>query len=122
MNPDAVNSLREAVRVSPDNLPLRRALADMLLGMGKPEEAEKEFRHALSLSPHDANLKVGLATAFHQQGKSSAAMVIVEDLVKSPDAPPRARILFARLLFKAGDVERAVYQYKQAVEADASAA
>jgi SpoVK/Ycf46/Vps4 family AAA+-type ATPase len=122
MNSDAVNALREALRASPANVPLRQALADMLMSMGLAEEAEKEYRQAIALAPDDAKLKVGLATAFHQQGKSSAAMVIVEDLVKKPDCPARARILFARLLFKAGDVQRAVYQYKQAVEADSSVA
>jgi SpoVK/Ycf46/Vps4 family AAA+-type ATPase len=119
MNSDAVNSLREAVRVSPNNLPLRQALADMLLGMGRPEEAAKEYRAALGLSPNDAKLKTGLATAFHQQGKSSEAMVIVEDLAKRPDdMPPRASLLFARLLLRAGDVERSVRHYKRAIEAD----
>src|SRR4051794_32834327 len=117
MNSDAVNSLRDAVRVSPNNLPLRQALADMLLGMGRPQDAEKEYRAALGLSPNDAKLKTGLATAFHQQGKSSEAMVIVEDLAKRPgDMAPRASLLFARLLLAAGDVERSVRHYKRAIE------
>jgi AAA+ superfamily predicted ATPase len=113
-------ALREAVKVSPDNLPLRLHLADTLLGMGRPDEAEREYKAALATWPDNTPLKLGLATAFLHQGKSSASIVIVEDLLRLPDAPPRARLLYARLLLGGGDAERAVRQYKQAVEADAS--
>src|SRR4051812_27973319 len=122
MSSDAINSLRAAVKTSPDNLHLRIALAEMLLSVGRPDEAETEFKQALSLAPDDDKIKTGLATAFHQQGKSSAAMVIVEDLIKKPSTPPKANLLYARLLHRAGDIDRAVRQYKKAVEADASLA
>jgi SpoVK/Ycf46/Vps4 family AAA+-type ATPase len=67
-------------------------------------------------------LKIGLASAFYQQTKNSAAMVIIEDLVKQRDVPPPATLLYARLLLRAGDIERAVRQYKKAVESDPSLA
>src|SRR5688572_32362965 len=94
---DGLKSLRDALRLSPDNVPLRQHLADTLLGMGRPAEAEVEYRHALNLAPDDARLKVGLATAFYQQGKHSHAIVIVEDLAKRADAPAKAHMLYARL-------------------------
>src|SRR5438445_4437211 len=119
---DAIQSLREAVRLSPENVPLRQHLADTLLGLGRPEDAEAEYRRALSLSPDSSRLKVGLAQAFYQQDKNSQALVIVEDLLKSPNTPARAYLLHARLLIRAGDIERAVRQYKEAIEADAAVA
>src|SRR5687768_2667823 len=119
---DPFESLREALRLSPDNIPLRTHLAEQLLAAGRGDEAVDQFKQALAARPDDAKLKTGLAQAFHQQGKDSAAMVIVEDLVKQRDVPAKATMLYARLLLKAGDVERAVRQYKKAVEADASVA
>jgi transitional endoplasmic reticulum ATPase len=119
-SPDPLSALREAVAVSPENVPLRLHLAEQLLGHGRPAEAEREFRAALALAPDDAKLKVGLATSFYQQGKNSEAMVLAEALVKQPSPPPRARVLFCRLLLKAGDVDNAVRQYKKAIEADPS--
>src|SRR5688500_10634875 len=113
-----IKSLREALRVSPDNIPLRQTLAETLLGLGLGEEAEQEYRAAMLTAPDDPALKTGLATAFFAQGKYSHAAVIVEDLVKSPKAPAKAFILHARLLLRDGDVERAVRQYKKALEAD----
>ena len=76
--PDPFAALREALRLSPDNIPLRQHLADSLLGSGQPEGAEEEYRSALALAPQNAALKLGLARAFMAQQKDSAALVIVE--------------------------------------------
>ena len=121
-NDDAIAGLREAVRVSPNNLPLRQALADALMGTGRHDEAEAEYKAALSLSPDNQKLKMALATAFYQQGKNGPALVIVEDLLKAADPPPRALVLHAKLMLRTGDVDRAVRQYKRAVKADAAVA
>lgn len=115
---DTVRALQEAIKLSPDNLPLRQHLAETLLSAGKPEEAEKEFRGALQQWPDNAALKLGLAGAFSQQGKDSPALVIVEDLLKSPSAPAKVYVLHARLLLRANEAERAVRQYKRAIEID----
>src|SRR5436190_5173551 len=84
-NDDALQALREALRLSPNNTALRQHLAEMLLGQGRPEEAEKEYREALALAPNSLALKLGLGRAFYQQGKQSHALVIIEDLVKNPN-------------------------------------
>jgi AAA+ superfamily predicted ATPase/thioredoxin-like negative regulator of GroEL len=115
---DAIRALREALKLSPDNIPLRRHLAETLLGLGRPEEAEAEFRAALPMAPDDSGLRVGLASAFAQQGKSSHALVIVEDLLKAADAPPRASLLYARLLLRTGESGDALAHYRRAVERD----
>ncbi|MEZ0265323.1 MAG: AAA family ATPase [Phycisphaerae bacterium] len=117
-----IAALRAAVDVSPDNLPLRKHLADTLLDAGRPEEAEREFKASIARWPDDAALKLGLATAFWRQGKASPALVVVEELLRQSDAPAGTRVLHARLLLAAGDVERAVRQYKLAVDADPGAA
>jgi len=118
---DALAALREALKVSPENVPLRLHLAEMLVGQGRYDEAEKEYRQGLSLAPGDDRFKLGLAHAYYQQGKNSAALVIVEELIKRHDSPARAHLIYSRLLLRAGDVERAVRQYKRAVEIDSSA-
>lgn len=120
--PEQIRALREAARLSPENLPLRQALADALLGAGFATEAVSEYRAALALSADDALLKLGLARAFHADGKTSHALVVLEDLAKSPDAPGRAFVLHARLLAGIGEVQQAVEQYKLGVAKDRSAA
>jgi SpoVK/Ycf46/Vps4 family AAA+-type ATPase len=72
----------------------------------------------LQLDPHHAGLKLGLARAFYQQGKDSEAFVVLEQLFKQRDVPAAAYLLNARLLLRSGDVQRAVAQYKAAIEDD----
>jgi len=115
---DAVQSLREALRVSPQNVPLRQHLADTLASQGRLDEAADEYRQALSHAPDSERLKLRLAEVYYGQDKNSHALVIVEDFLKRPDTPAAAYLLHARLLIRAGDVARAVHQYKTAVELD----
>ena len=119
---DAVQALREAVRHSPRNIPLRQHLADTLLAHNRGEEAEKEYRETLALAPDNLLLQLGLARAFHQQGKQSHALALVESLVQKSGAPPRAFLLQARLLVGAGEIEQAIRQYRRGVEADSTLA
>src|SRR5258708_3967528 len=102
-NEDAIQALRQALKQSPNNLALRQHLGEMLLSLGRATEAEAEFREALMDRPDNAELKSGLAQAFYKQNKLSHALVVLEDIAKGKSAPPRARVLYARLLLKGGD-------------------
>lgn len=118
---DAIRSLRDALQLSPDNVPLRLHLAASLMGLGRLDEAEKEFRDVLSRTAGQTDALLGLADCYHRQGKATQALVIVEDLVKRRVAPAKAYVLYARLLLKNGDVADAVAQYKLALELDPEA-
>jgi SpoVK/Ycf46/Vps4 family AAA+-type ATPase len=121
-NDDSLDALRDAVRLSPQSVPLRQHLAEVLLNVGKIDEAEQEYRHALALAPAKCGLKVGLAETFFQQSKYTQALVLIEDLLKNADTPARAYLLHARLLLRSGEIERAVRQYQEAVELDSTVA
>ena len=119
---DPLEGLREAARLSPENIPLRLHLAQALAGLGRHGEAEEEYLAALAISPDNMEVKLGLANAYLRQEKVSQAMVIVESLVDSRNAPAAAYVLYARLLFREGDVPSAVAQYKLALELDGDVA
>lgn len=120
--PENVRQLRDALRLSPSNLPLRQALADALLAAGLAAEATTEYRSALADAPDHHALKLGLARSFFAEGKCSQALVVIEDLVRSPQAPARAFVLHARLLAGVGEIQQAVEQYQRGVTMDRSAA
>jgi len=115
---DPVGPLRDALRHSPDNVPLRRHLAATLLGLGRGDEAEAEYKLGLQLAPNDPTLKLGLADVFFRQSKYSQALVVVEDLLKAPSPAAAVLILHARLLLQAGEARQAVHQYRAAVDDD----
>ncbi|WP_442505107.1 AAA family ATPase [Novipirellula sp. SH528] len=119
---EAIRGLREALKVSPDNLPLRVHLAQTLSTYGRFDEAATEYRNALSLSPENADVKFGLASAYLSQDEQSKAMVILEDLCRSQTAPAKAFVVLAKLLLGEGKVRDAVIQYKEALERDPTSA
>ena len=59
MDLHSIDILKEALKFSPDNIPLKQHLAEILLKANRLEEAEAEFSELLSLSP-DNKSKLGL--------------------------------------------------------------
>ena len=77
-----IQALLGALAQSPENLPLRRHLAEVYLAHGRTAEAVDCLKEALRLAPGDEGLKRALAEAYRRDGKPSAALVIAEDLIK----------------------------------------
>jgi SpoVK/Ycf46/Vps4 family AAA+-type ATPase len=119
---ETLKALRDALRLSPENVPLRKHLAETLLGMGNSKEAEVEFREALRRSPKDETLKLGLVRAFFANEKRSEALVVLEELIRTSSRPAQAYLLHARFLYEAGQIEHAVREYKKAIDSDSSVA
>ncbi|MFC4119116.1 ATP-binding protein [Nonomuraea zeae] len=123
MSDDAgLQALREAARLSPDNLPLRQHLAGQLLAKGYLAEAEAEYRAALMLAPKDPGITAGLAEAFVRQSAYGAALAALEPLLAEPGYPPALGVLAARALLGEGDMARAGYRYHEAISRDPSVA
>lgn len=115
---EAIASLKAALAVSPENIPLRLHLAESLLAMGRGGDAELEFKTCLSYAPKNAAAMFGLARASWQQKKMSQALVVIENLIEQPDASAAAFVFYSRLLLAEGRVLDAVAQYKRAMEID----
>ncbi|MFI7450310.1 AAA family ATPase [Nonomuraea sp. NPDC049714] len=114
--------LRDAARLSPDNLPLRQLLANQLLAKGYLAEAEAEFRAALVLAPKDVSITTGLAEAFVRQSAHGAALAALEPFLVTPGYPPPMGVIAARALLAEGDLAAAAYRYHEAVSRDPSVA
>ncbi|MBX9627364.1 MAG: AAA family ATPase [Gemmataceae bacterium] len=118
---DPLQPLREALNVSPTNVPLRLHLADSLAAAGRGDDAEAVLKEGLTRTPSDTRLKLGLARVYLSQGKVSAGLVVCEDVVRT-DESADALVLLAKLHLRAGDGERAERAYRQAVALDPEAA
>ncbi len=116
--PEPIRDLMEALQQSPDNVVLRAHVGGVLLSRGQLAEAEEVYREGLKLTPASEKLMLGLAQTLIQQGKTSAAMVLIEDLLKRPGATPHAHMIHARLLLKSGETTRASVAYRRALELD----
>lgn len=114
----AVEALRNAVSVAPNNVELADQLVRLLIDLHRHREAESAAGLALKNNPESVVLQLALAEAYSQQGKDSHALAIVETLASGRDADPRAIIAHARLLEKTGDTRGAVSSYRDAVQRD----
>ncbi|WP_326823746.1 AAA family ATPase [Streptosporangium sp. NBC_01756] len=117
----ALNALREAARLSPENLPLRRHLADQLLASGNPSQAEHEYQAALALSPADHGIAIGLAEALVRQGKNEAALAALDPLLAMPEHPVRAGVLAAQAMLPVNRMA-AAHWYRYSIARDPSQA
>ncbi|MFK7739042.1 MAG: AAA family ATPase [Planctomycetota bacterium] len=116
---DTIRSLQEALAQTPGNEALRHLLIDTQMAHGYYADAEAACKAGLELAPTDEpSLLLKLAKSYGSQGKSSAAAVVLEQLVK--DGVERARVELARILLAEGNIEEAVRQYKKAIAADAT--
>ncbi|MET8383240.1 AAA family ATPase [Streptosporangium canum] len=122
MTDEAVlNALREAARLSPENLPLRRHLADQLLASGNLSQAEHEYQAALALSPGDHGIAIGLAEVLVRQGKNEAALTALDPLLAMPEHPVRAGVLAAQAMLPVNRMA-AAHWYRYSVARDPSQA
>jgi SpoVK/Ycf46/Vps4 family AAA+-type ATPase len=117
MNENTIDSLREALKHSPNNTPLRLLLADTLLGLNRLEEAETEYTLLLR-SSNDIKAKIGLAKVFYRKGNYSACNVILEEFIESGHPDIEALTLYAKGLLKENSVARAIETYKKVLSID----
>jgi len=119
---ETILALREALAATADNLVLRKHLATLLLKNGDFADSEKEYRQALSQAPEDNEVRIGLAEAFYRQQKSSAALVILEDMVVAKNVPATALLIAARLLQDLMELDKSREAYLKVLAIDASLA
>jgi SpoVK/Ycf46/Vps4 family AAA+-type ATPase len=119
MDENAINNLREALKFSPDNIPLKLHLAEMLLKANRLDEAVIEFSELLKLSS-DLRAKTGLAKSFFLQGEYAKCNVILEDLISNGTQDFDVLILHARALLREDSISSAIAIYKKALQLNPS--
>jgi len=117
MNDNTIDSLKEALKHSPDNAPLRLLLADTLLTLNRLEEAEVEYTTLLKYSK-DIKVKMGLANVFFRKGSYSACNVILEEIIENGTRDVNAFTLYAKGLIKENAIAKAIDNYKIALTID----
>lgn len=113
MTNDTIKSLQEALSLSPDNVPLRLHLAEVLLVERQYAEAAIEYREVLNRSYGNARARLGLAEAYYYQQKFSAAIIIYEELQQA--LPLEAMVLFVKCLIRESSIRQAVEVYQKVI-------
>ncbi|MDX2304664.1 MAG: AAA family ATPase [Microscillaceae bacterium] len=114
MDDHSINSLREALRVSPNNIPLKQHLAEILLKANRLAEAETEYSELVQMSD-DPKSKIGLATVFYLKAEYSKCNVILEEVIEQGLQDFETLILYTRALLKEESVSKAAEIYRKAL-------
>ena len=117
MDENTIASLRTALELSPDNVPLRKLLAETLLTLNRLDEAEIEYS-TLIKTANDKDSKLGLATVFYRSAVYSRCNVILEELIENGMGDIQVYTLYAKALLKENSAGKAIEAYKQALALD----
>lgn len=113
---DDIQNLRDALKYSPDNIPLKILLAEALVKAVQLAEAEPLLKEILSAKPEHAKGNFLLAKVYFLQQKYSTALVILEQSGQTNGADAEVLLLYARALFKDGSKEQAFSTYKKVLQ------
>ncbi len=116
MNNQDIDSLREAIEKSPDNLPLRILLAGKLLHFGRLEEAEAEYQTVLNYDKEHIKAKEGFAEVYFRKARYSGVIVIVEELMARNKASERMLVICAKSLVREKSIEQAQEIYEKILD------
>ncbi len=112
-----IDALRTALEHSPDNVPLRLHVAQVLMDAERHSEAMDEFTRVLNLEPDNRTGKLGVCKASRMTGKADVALVLMEDLLGDTPQDPDLQLEYARILLLAGQVADASNAYRMATAA-----
>src|ERR1700693_3958172 len=111
-----LDSLREALAVSPENIPLLLLFAEACSDELSFAEARAAFDRILRTDPANAEAKLGIARVLYLSGHTSEAVVRAEALTDTDPGFAEAWMLLSRLAVAEGDRRLAAQHYQKAVK------
>ncbi|HEY6840316.1 MAG TPA: AAA family ATPase [Chthoniobacterales bacterium] len=115
-----LDSLREALAVSPQNIPLLFLFGQACLDELSFDEARVAFNRILQSEPAHAEAKLGIARLLYLSGNTSEAVVRAEALAKADPGFAEAWMLLSRLAVAEGERTLAMQYYQQAIKLNPS--
>lgn len=111
MNNETIKNLLDALAISPDNVPLRLHVAELLLAEKQYAEAGEQFQQVLQKSYGNVKAQLGLAECYFHLGKFSAAVIIYE---QAGDSLPLAdEVRYIKCLIKENALSQATSLYQR---------
>jgi len=115
---ETIRNLEEALALSPDNIPLRLHLAELMLAEKMYAEAAKHFAEVLQKSYGNTKAQTGLASCYYFTNKFSAAIIIYEQLAHQLGTEDAVK--FVKCLIKENSLQEAAAVYQRIIAANPS--
>src|SRR6201987_3901657 len=111
-----LESLREALAVSPANVPLLMLYAQACIDELSFDEARRAYEQVLAREPERGEAKLGIAQLLQLTGHISEAIVRTEALVQTDPKLAEGWLLLSRLALADGDRPSAPEHYQKALQ------
>src|ERR1700712_751763 len=115
---ETIKNLEEALALSPDNVPLRLHLAELMLAEKMYTQAAVHFAEVLQKSYGNTKAQTGLANCYYHTGKFSAAIIIYEQLQNQLSEEDSIR--FVKCLIKENSLQEAAAVYQKIIAGNPS--
>ena len=117
---EAIEQLKEALALSPENIPLRLHLAELMINSNDFANAAEQYNEILKRNYGNMKARKGLAGVYYRQKKYSAAIVVYEALLKENSLAWEEMVQFVRCLIKEESYGEAVEVYKKVLQQNPS--
>ena len=107
-----IQNLLDALAVSPDNIPLRLQVADLMVKEKMYTEAAEQFQLVLNKSYGNSKAQLGLAQCYYAQEKYSAAIIIYE---QAGSMPAEDQLIYIKCLIRENSIAQAVNEYQKLI-------
>ncbi len=107
-----IQNLLDALAVSPDNIPLRLQVADLMVKEKMYTEAAEQFQLVLNKSYGNSKAQLGLAQCYFAQEKYSAAIIIYE---QAGSMPAEDQLIYIKCLIRENSIAQAVNEYQKLI-------
>jgi Tfp pilus assembly protein PilF len=101
-------SIRRALDLSPGNVAARNDLGNVLVSMGRLEEAAAAFGRVIAVDPTDAKAHVNLGVVLAMQEDFASALGHFETAAARPGAPPAVHCFLADARANLGLIQEAI--------------
>ncbi|HMK17785.1 MAG TPA: AAA family ATPase, partial [Chitinophagaceae bacterium] len=113
MSNELINNLLDALNLSPDNVPLRLQVADLMLKEKMYAESAAQYQQILEKSYGNTKAQLGLATCYFYLQKNSAAIIIYEQLQQFLSLDDQVR--YIKCLIRENSIQQAINLYQQLI-------
>jgi transitional endoplasmic reticulum ATPase len=117
MSDPAIESLRAALSVAPDDAALRAMLAERLADRGRLDEAIAEYRTAIKTRPSDLGLRLALGRLFLTSESYGAAELLADEILREDASMAEAHLIKARALLAQNRPQEARLAYTRGIGA-----
>lgn len=111
-----IQNLIEAIKISPDNVPLKSMLLHKYMELHRLDEAYLEAQSILKLDPQHSSTKEHLVKIYFGKEKYSTAIIVAEELKEQNLANTASLLLLAKSYYKEGSINQANDLYQSLIK------